>query len=441
MAKKAKSEADSPSDNQPPVNTQEPSPSLDAGTTVAEETLAIENISEAVAKPSGEATRIEVIDAAAGSGSLNIHQRVLKITEDMNAIEKTGRNDLQKYNFIEQAAVVAELRPRMARWGVIVIQSVKEHEIIKKEKGSKVVVTYNFDVINADKPEDRFSCEWVGEGDDSLDKGTNKAATAAEKYFLMKLFKISDKNDPDAEAGMEKGPAKAAEPPLPYNLARRPANALMNDQERKVLFKVMLNAGFEGDDQLELLSANGIKNPKEITHGVVLSLINKLTTGAFAKPQKQKDAVANVPDDIDLSADFDKAVNEMNAQPPVQAPQPEPTQPVIEEPQLVIDDEFKSHAKEVFDTFSLTPRGVMWFKQKVTGRPFGEFENFTDEQWRKAWSMIEGILDLRIEVPEEYVNGYVSPNAEGDQTTAAPIDPSEPKSRQTDQINDEIEVA
>lgn len=433
MAKKAKTSADkpteSPEDNQPSVTNQDPNggiPEKEAVTTL--------NRAAGASAP----TKIEVVDADKPVG-LNVHQRVLKITEDMNAIEKSGRNEMQKYSFIEQAAVVAELRPRMARWGVIVVQSVTKHEIIKKDKGSKVLVHYNFDVINADNPADRFICPWVGEGDDTLDKGTNKAATAAEKYFLMKLFKISDKNDPDAEAGMEKGPAKAAEPPLPHGLQRRAANAPMNEQERKVLFRLMLSAGFEGDDQLELLSANGIKNPKEMTHGMVLSLVNKLSSGAFAKPNKPQDHVADVPDGMDPAAELDKAAQELNAQPPVQAPTPaQPAQPTIEEPELVIDDDFKEHAAQTFETFALNSRGVMWFKQKVTGRPFGEFSTFTDEQWRKAWQMIELMLDLKIEVPEEYVKGYVEGQAA--QLQAVALDPSAPKSEQQDQINDD-EVA
>ena len=38
-----------------------------------------------------------------------------------------------------------------------------------------------------------------GEANDTGDKGVNKAGTAATKYFLMKLFLVSDKDDPDAE--------------------------------------------------------------------------------------------------------------------------------------------------------------------------------------------------------------------------------------------------
>ena len=44
---------------------------------------------------------------------------------------------------------------------------------------------------------------WTGESLDTQDKGITKAATSAEKYFLMKTFVISTgdaKDDPDSQS-------------------------------------------------------------------------------------------------------------------------------------------------------------------------------------------------------------------------------------------------
>ncbi len=137
---------------------------------------------------------------------LNLYQKLLKITEEVGKIEKTGKNQMQGYSFIEQAQVVAELRPQLAKWGVFIIPETVSRNIerFENKKGTITVhanVTSRYTVVNVDNPEDRFTSEWdAGEAMDTSDKATNKATTASHKYFLMKLFNISDKEDADAES-------------------------------------------------------------------------------------------------------------------------------------------------------------------------------------------------------------------------------------------------
>lgn len=140
------------------------------------------------------------------SETLNLYQKLLKITEEVGKIEKTGKNAMQGYSFIEQARVVAELRPQLAKWGVFIIPETVSRRIerFENKKGTISVhanVGSRYTVVNADKPEERFISEWdAGEAIDTSDKATNKAATASHKYFLMKLFNISDKDDADSES-------------------------------------------------------------------------------------------------------------------------------------------------------------------------------------------------------------------------------------------------
>ena len=137
--------------------------------------------------------------------TLNLYQKLLKITEEVGKIEKTGKNSMQGYSFIEQAQVVAELRPQLAKWGVFIIPETVSRSIerFENKKGTITVhanVVSRYTVVNADKPDERFVSEWDGgEALDTSDKATNKATTASHKYYLMKLFNISDKDDADAE--------------------------------------------------------------------------------------------------------------------------------------------------------------------------------------------------------------------------------------------------
>ena len=57
--------------------------------------------------------------------------------------------------------------------------------------------------INIDKPEDRFATIVFSEGIDPGDKGSGKAMTYADKYALMKAYKISTGDDPDQDPSEE----------------------------------------------------------------------------------------------------------------------------------------------------------------------------------------------------------------------------------------------
>lgn len=130
----------------------------------------------------------------------NLYQKLLAITEEIGKIEKTGRNDFHKYNFIEAAEVTAHVKAQCVKHGVLIIPSASNHVIAEKEKGVKATIDLNFIIINAENPEETITATWLGEGDDTSDKATQKAGTSGVKYFYMKLFNISDKDDPDAES-------------------------------------------------------------------------------------------------------------------------------------------------------------------------------------------------------------------------------------------------
>lgn len=141
--------------------------------------------------------------------TLNLYQKLLKITESIGKMEKEGRGDGIPYRFIEQSMIVAKLRPLLAEHGVMIMPEAVGHEVQKLETTDKFgkpkvqfssTVSMRFTVINADKPDERMTCNWsAGEALDGSDKATNKAVTAANKTFLMKLFNISEKEDPDTK--------------------------------------------------------------------------------------------------------------------------------------------------------------------------------------------------------------------------------------------------
>lgn len=157
---------------------------------------------------------------AASNPTKNLYQKLLAITEEIGKIDKTGRNQQQGYAFIEQAQVVAEVRVQLAKHGVMIIPETTNRALnqVTSSKGTpmtQAIVASRYTLVNADDPTDRMVCEWdAGEALDTSDKATNKAVTASDKYFKMKLFNISDKDDPDASTpeAPAKAPEKLAEP-------------------------------------------------------------------------------------------------------------------------------------------------------------------------------------------------------------------------------------
>lgn len=135
----------------------------------------------------------------------NLYQKLLAITEEIGTVAKGGRNTQQGYAFIEAAQISAEVRVQLAKHGVMIIPETTSKTIdqFTNAKGTTMFhanVVSRFTLVNADNPDERMVCEWDGgEALDTSDKATNKAITASNKYFLMKLFNISDKEDPDTE--------------------------------------------------------------------------------------------------------------------------------------------------------------------------------------------------------------------------------------------------
>jgi hypothetical protein len=166
---------------------------------------------EAPPTPAAEAPKAAKAKASKDSAGskLSLGEKLLKIAEEMPDIQKTGHNDKQDYDFVEQQAIMHAVRPLLLKYGVMVIPSVVDHKLHNKQgfdakagqevaKGVKVVVKMNFRFCNIADPEDILDIPWTSEGDDYGDKGTNKATTIAQKNMYIRLFNIAD-IDPDAE--------------------------------------------------------------------------------------------------------------------------------------------------------------------------------------------------------------------------------------------------
>lgn len=147
---------------------------------------------------------------------LGLHARIARIMADLPDIDPAGENKHFNYKFFSNVQIMGLFRPRLARQKIVVIpEKVTENEPrdLKTAKGGSSLLTrihVQWRVVDAINGES-FTGESLGYGDDSGDKGANKAYTAALKNFLMKLFEVGgDADDLEADEEADKR-AKARE--------------------------------------------------------------------------------------------------------------------------------------------------------------------------------------------------------------------------------------
>lgn len=162
---------------------------------------------------------------------LNIYQRMLAITADMQTVAKNllvpaGGG---KYRAVSETDVLNAVKPLEIRHGVYsypverrtisvdVLETeerrkdydTKQYETIKKTQFVyRIETRYRF--VNVDFPDEYIDVVSYGDGIDSADKAPGKAMTYSDKYALLKAYKIQTGDDPDQDASPDYKKAKPA---------------------------------------------------------------------------------------------------------------------------------------------------------------------------------------------------------------------------------------
>lgn len=146
---------------------------------------------------------------------LNIFQRMAAISVEMATVGKnlTVGDGKNKYKAVSERDIIDAVKPLEAKYGVYsypISRRVLESNLLESESTyngnttkkttfmTRIETTYRF--VNMDKPDEFIEIISFAEGIDPQDKGSGKAMTYADKYALMKAYKISTGDDPDQEA-------------------------------------------------------------------------------------------------------------------------------------------------------------------------------------------------------------------------------------------------
>jgi hypothetical protein len=163
-----------------------------------------------------------------------LYQKIAKVYEAVNYIQKDKRNTFHGYSYASEAAIKAALHEAFVANGLILlppsIDEVRDEAREEKDRNgnSKITLVTTIkvrfaiaDVETGEQVEGVLS----GRGVDPLDKGIYKAITGALKYYLTTTFLIPTGDDPEAEEPRPEKPEPRASRPKPPRTATMPAQA------------------------------------------------------------------------------------------------------------------------------------------------------------------------------------------------------------------------
>lgn len=162
----------------------------------------------------------------ADTNKMNLFQKMAYITNELGTVAKnltisTGKG--AGYKAVSERDVIDVVKPIEAKYGVYSYPKHREivnNEIMtntrtyngvsqeSKQMYMRLKTIYRF--VNVDNPEEAIEMVSYGDGLDSGDKATGKAMTYADKYALMKAYKIStgDDNEQSEQLPAKEKPAE-----------------------------------------------------------------------------------------------------------------------------------------------------------------------------------------------------------------------------------------
>ena len=159
---------------------------------------------------------------------MNIYEKMSAITAEIGVVEKNLNvkvNSNSSYKAVSERDVLDAVKPIEQKYRVYSYpanRKIVDCDVLTKETEYNGTITrtntlfmrvetvYRF--VNIDKPDEFIETTVYGDGLDTGDKASGKAMTYADKYALMKAYKLSTGDDPDKEASPEHGYEKKAEP-------------------------------------------------------------------------------------------------------------------------------------------------------------------------------------------------------------------------------------
>lgn len=131
---------------------------------------------------------------------LNIFQKISKVMEDVNYLQKDGTVSFKttNYKYLSEEKITSAVRESMIKHGLVIYPKFIQQLESGNEFIDEFIITYK--LVNTDNPDDSIEIQAKGSGQDRGDKKAYKAATGAFKYVQIQTFMIPRGDDPDIQS-------------------------------------------------------------------------------------------------------------------------------------------------------------------------------------------------------------------------------------------------
>ena len=189
---------------------------------------------------------------------MNVYQRLAAISFEVENVAKnlTVEMGSRSYKAVGEGDILKAIKPLEEQYRVysypLTREVIETGEIENKTSKSlfmRVKTVYRF--INIDNPTEFVDMETLGDGVDSQDKAPGKAMTYADKYALMKAYKIQTGDDPDKDGSQDlksykKTSNKVEDLPFPEVEEKKESYyiqvmKILNDSKGKIKNEVVTN--------------------------------------------------------------------------------------------------------------------------------------------------------------------------------------------------------
>lgn len=223
---------------------------------------------------------------------MNIYEKMLSITNEIKNVNKNlevgvGKSSYKAVGEADILKAVKELEKKYKVYSYPVDRKVIDKEILqtRKEYNGQVTegnqlfmrleVIYRF--VNIEKPDEFIDIKTYGDGVDTQDKAPGKAMTYADKYALMKAYKIITGEDPDQNPSPEK---------VMYNKRNKNVkekskqeevieDGLVSDVQAKGIYKALINKLGSNEEVVEyLMNKYEIENTSKLMKSQYVEIIN-----------------------------------------------------------------------------------------------------------------------------------------------------------------------
>ena len=155
------------------------------------------------------AEKTEKVEKAPAVAKMSIYEKMAAITDEIGFVAKNM--DVQgKYKAVSEVDVLEAVKKMEKKYRVFSYPYDRRLVDMVQLVGKvcmRIETTMRF--INLDNEASYVDIKAYGDGVDTLDKAPGKAMTYADKYALMKAYKISTGDDPDKEASPDVMPKLA----------------------------------------------------------------------------------------------------------------------------------------------------------------------------------------------------------------------------------------